>query len=322
MNSTALSSSAYFANLQIVIIRSLLTPTYIIGTLNNLANIFIFYQYSLRINICSWYFIGASIGHLFYLNFGCLTRVIWAWTKYDLSVFSLPYCRFRIYVVLNGLTISRYFFCLISIDRWMITSRNAHIRQLSSAKVARWLIIVGISFLSLVNLFVSVNYIIDRTAGCASRTDSFYAIFFTIYNTMLSLVPLSTLFIFSLLILMNIKQVKGRISPTELATIHVHPSPIRRKYPKKDIQFIKLSLVQVAGYMLFNTLHAYNTIYGIITTNKHKTSDQRAVDGFLYGMGLNLHYVYTGVCFICTFLRIIFHCFAFRLPSFCTQLHR
>ena len=298
MNSTAFSSSLNLANLQIQIIRSLLTPVYIIGTLNNLANIFIFYQSSLRSNICSWYFIGASISHLLYLNFGCLTRVIWAWTKYDLSLISLPFCRFRIYVVLNGLTISRYLFCLISIDRWMITSKNANIRQLSSSKIAQWLIIGGIFLLLILNIFVSVDYIIDKISGCGPGTSPVYAVFNTIYNTLLSLLPLTTLFIFSLLILVNIKQMNDRISPLKLAILQTDPSRIRREYPKKDIQFIKLALVQVAGYMLFNTLHGYNTIYGVITTNKPKSADRRALDGFLYGMGLNLHYTYTGVFYI------------------------
>ncbi len=53
--------------------------------------------------------------------------------------------------------------------------------------------------------------------------------------------------------------------------------------------------MQVAGYILFNTLHGYNTIYGVVTQNKMKTADRQAIDGFIYGMGLNLHYTYTGV---------------------------
>jgi hypothetical protein len=69
----------------------------------------------------------------------------------------------------------------------------------------------------------------------------------------------------------------------------------RQRYHKKDIQFIKLALIQVAGYILFNTLHGYNTIYGVVTQNKMKTADRQAIDGFIYGMGLNLHYTYTGV---------------------------
>jgi hypothetical protein len=298
MNSTTITLSSYLANVQIQIIRSLLTPTYIIGNLNNLANILIFSQSSLRSHICSWYFIGASIGHLFYLNMGCSTRVIWAWTQYDLSLISLSFCKTRIYFVLDGLIISRYLFCLISIDRWMITSRNIVIRQQSSPKLALRLIIGGVLFLLILNIFVSVGYVISKNLGCGPSTEPVYSLFYTIYNIALSLVPLSILFTFSVLILLNIQHTRHhQISPiNQVTSIHVIPHR-RQRFRKKDIQFIKLSLIQVAGYILFNTLHGYNTIYGAITQNRIKTADQQAIDGFMYGMGLNLHYMYTGVNF-------------------------
>ncbi len=296
MNSTTITLTIYLANVQIEIIRSLLTPVYIIGNLNNLANILVFSQNSLRSHICSWYFIGASIGHIVYLNTGCLTRILWAWTQYDLSVISLPYCKARIYFVLDGLIISRYLFCLISIDRWMITSRNISIRQQSSPKMARRLIISGVFFLLILNIFVSIRYTIDKNSGCGPSTESVYFLFYTIYNVALSLVPLCTLFIFSVLILFNIRYPSHhQISPITQTTLN-HAMPYRRqRYHKKDIQFIKLALIQVAGYILFNTLHGYNTIYGVVTQNKMKTADRQAIDGFIYGMGLNLHYTYTGV---------------------------
>jgi len=131
MNSTTITLTTYLANVQTLIIKSLLTPAYIIGNLNNLADILIFSQSALRSHICSSYFISASIGHLLYLNMGCLKRVIWTWTQYDLSLISLPFCKARIYFVLDGLIISRYLFCLIAIGRWMVISRNTQSRQQS-----------------------------------------------------------------------------------------------------------------------------------------------------------------------------------------------
>jgi hypothetical protein len=296
MNSTTISFAIYLANVQIEIIRSLLTPIYIIGNLDNLANILIFSQNSLRSHICSWYFIGASIGHLIYLNVGCLTRVIWAWTQYDLSLISLPFCKIRIYFVLDALTVSRYLFCLISIDRWMITSRNNNIRQLSSPKIARRLIIGGVSFLIIVNIFISISYIINKTLGCVASATPGYALLNTIYNIALSLVPLCILSIFSILILFHIRQSNHyHIAPITQTTLQQNIPYQPRQYHRKDIQYIKLALVQVVGYMLFNTLHGYNTIYAVITANQIKTINRQALDAFLYGMGLNLHYTYTGV---------------------------
>jgi hypothetical protein len=176
----------------------------------------------------------------------------------------------------------------------MITSRNIRIRQLNSPKIARRLIIGGISFLFTINIFISINYIIDKIQGCVASTKPRYTLLNTIYNTALSLVPLFTLFIFSLLILCQIRKSNHHHQISPITQTIVRRS-ISVQNHRKDVQFIKLALVQVAGYMLFNTLHGYNTIYAVITANKIKTANQLAIDGFLYGMGLNLHYTYTGV---------------------------
>ncbi|CAF0745451.1 unnamed protein product [Adineta steineri] len=56
---------------------------------------------------------------------------------HDLSSISFPFGKIRIYFVLNGLNISRYLLCLISFDRWMITSRDVGIREKSSPELAR-----------------------------------------------------------------------------------------------------------------------------------------------------------------------------------------
>ncbi|CAF4802983.1 unnamed protein product [Rotaria sp. Silwood1] len=182
MNSTTITLTVYLANIQIQIIRYLLTITLIIGNLSNLTNILIFSQHSLRSHICSWYFIGSSIGHLLYLNMGCLTRVISAWTH--------------------------------------------------------------------------------------------------------------------VLVLFNIRHTgHHQIAPTTLIGLNHEIRYRRRRLRKKDIQYIKLSLIQVAAYIVFNTLHGYNTIHEVITQNQIKTPEQRAIEGFLSGTGLNLHYVYTGITF-------------------------
>ncbi|UJR23778.1 hypothetical protein I4U23_026754 [Adineta vaga] len=301
MNSTAVPLSIYLGNIQIQLVRVLLTPTFIIGNLNNLVNIVAFSQSSLRSHVCSYYFIGASIAHLLYLNMGCSTRMIWGWTGYDLSLISDIFCKIRIYLVITGLTISRYFLCLISIDRWMITSRSAVIRRISSFKTARRLIITGIVVILLLAIHVPFAYILIKNIMCGPSIESNLFVFYTIYNVALSLTPLIILVVFSLLLLCNILHI-GRqgidpVTRTAVTTDGVHR---RGRFKKKDIQFIKLALIQVFAYLVFNTLHGYNTIYAVITQRQIKTTNQQAVENFLNGIGLNFHYIYTGVRFLLT----------------------
>ena len=306
MNSTTVTVSVYLANIQTQIIRSLLTSIYIIGNLTNLTNILIFLQPTLRSHVCSYYFISLSLAHLLYLNMGCSTRVIWAWTNYDLSLKSLAFCKARIYFVLVGLTTARYLLCLISIDRWMITSRYALTRQLSSRKIARRLIIGGIICLLFIVIHTCFGYTIIRNTSCGVPTESALFILTTIFNVALSLVPLIILVIFSLLMLYNIHHVeKQQITPAERTTGANVGSFNGRRYKKKDIQFIRLTLLQVTAYFVFNTLLAYNTIYTVVTQYHTKTADRQALDEFLYGLGLNLHYTYTGVKFLARIIRFI-----------------
>jgi len=160
-------------------------------------------------------------------------------------------------------------------------------------------------FLLILNIFVSVWYVIDKDAGCGPSTDPVYSLFYTIYNIILSLVPLFTLFIFSVLTLFDIWSASHhRISPMIQTPLNHNISQQTQRYRKKDIQFMKWSLIQVADYIIFTTRHGYNTIYGVIAQNKIKTADQTAVHGFMYGMGLNLHYTYRGINFFFLYLSI------------------
>ena len=151
---------------------------------------------------------------------------------------------FHFHFVLMGLTSSHYLLCLISIDRWMITSRSANIRQQRSSKVARRLTIGGVLFLIIINILVSVGFTISTNLGCGSSTDSVYFMFYTIDNTTLSLAPLTILVIFSILILINIRHTHHhQIFPRTQTTVIQEVTNQTRRFRKKDMQYIKLALI-------------------------------------------------------------------------------
>jgi hypothetical protein len=168
-----------------------------------------------------------------------------------------------------GLATSRYLLCLISVDRWMITSRTAANRRQSSLKVARLLIIGGVLFLIIANIFECLQYVFDAERGCGPSIASMNCLLYTIYNITLSLGPLFILIMFSVLVLINIHHTGHRqVLLTTQPAPNNHIPNQRARYHKKDVQFIELSLIQVAGYILFNTL------YGFITQKNIKTDDQ------------------------------------------------
>lgn len=87
----------------------------------------------------------------------------------------------------------------------MITSKYLTIRQLSSRKIAKRLLIGGISFIIIINIFVSVGYTINKNVGCGPLSESVYSVFYIIYNIILSLGPLCILSMFSVHTLFHVQ---------------------------------------------------------------------------------------------------------------------
>ena len=286
---TVTTTQSSLTVIQNLITQYTFTIIFILGNFSNLANILVFLQKSLRTTACSWYFILVSLGHLVFLYFGCLTRIITAWTNQDLTRISIIYCRIRIYFLTISLLTARYFLCFISIDRWMITSRKNSIRQLSSLKIARWFIIIGTSFCMIFSINFPIWYRIEGSKGCIGAPDTFYPLFYTIYNLVITLGPFFLMILFSLLVLYNLRQVNRRQVTCGTQT------NTGQQFRRKDIQFIKLSLIQVLLYILFNTFYAYNATYAFITQSTTKTTERAAIDSFLSTIGLNISYLYMAV---------------------------
>jgi len=284
------------AIIQNLITEYTFTVIFILGNFSNLANILVFLQKSLRSNACSWYFALVSLGHLIFLYFGCLTRIITAWSGYDLTRTSINYCRIRIYFLTFSLLMARYFLCFISIDRWMITSTKSSIRRLSSLKIARWFIIFGTSFCTLFGINFPIWYQIEGSRGCIGAPNTFYPLFYTIYNLVITLGPFFIMILFSLFVLNNLRQVRRRqIACSTRVNGTRSLRNTGRKFKRKDIQFIKLSLIQVFIYILFNTFYGYNATYAFITQSTVKTTERAALDSFLSTMGLIISYSYMAV---------------------------
>ncbi|UJR13201.1 hypothetical protein I4U23_000223 [Adineta vaga] len=105
-----------------------------------------------------------SISQLISLISNGLYRIIsTGWSNgYDFSQQSADLCKFRVYSYVFSIALSRHFLCLISLDRWMKTSRSVSLREKSSRKYARWLI--PLSFL----FWILIEYPQILTSGCLS----------------------------------------------------------------------------------------------------------------------------------------------------------
>ena len=303
-----LSLLKQISQIQVQIIKYEEPVILVLGSLGNLANIFIFGRRELRKNVCSWYFICLSIAHLLLLDSFCLARIITTTTGNNVFQYIRSLCKIRTYFFVLSCLLSRYFLCLISIDRWMITSSSARLRQQSSTRVSRWLIIIGIIFWTIYSSHVAIGFE-TGPVECTPPAGSAYAIFYTIESIITSMAPMFIMSVFSFLTVHNVRsRMIRQIHPT-MATLSIHTETQQismsnvqssRQLFKRNIQLVRLSLLQVILYFLLNTIWSILPLYQVlIGTQALMNINQQLTALFLGRLGLNLFFTYTAVrCFV------------------------
>jgi hypothetical protein len=181
--------ASQLATLQNQILSYYLPPVYAVGMVGNAINIFVFSNKQLRVNICSWYFICVSLSQLLLLNSACLARIVAVLSVHDVSRYALGLCKFRAYLYILSLVLSRHFICLISLDRWLVTSSSAWRRRISSRRPARWIIGCSIVFWSIFSVHVFIGYV-GQSFGCGPDNGSSYDVFYSIYSIVTAISPM------------------------------------------------------------------------------------------------------------------------------------
>lgn len=287
----------------------------LIGILTNTMNLLIFSRRAMRQNICSWYFLCLSLIHLLILVTMCSQTALPPWTGYNIAGSIVAFCKIRQYLFDLLTSLSRHFICLISIDRWMITSTNVWLRRQSSPRIARWIIVISVMFWSLFNIHALVEFNIVSNI-CTASTASMYFFFYSIYSIIITISPMMIMILFSILTLENLH--RNRVVP--IASVnsiifnpmgnmisHVHSNPQqRRRRSQRDIHLIRLSVIQVVAFLIFNSIWTMFPLHLFITSSRGiRTLEERLLSGILSGFGLNLIYTYATVYFF--FSQTIFH---------------
>lgn len=271
-----------------------LPPIYVLGTIGNLVNAAIFCHPKFRSAGCSWYFLFVSLAHIFLLNTSCLIRIITVASHFDAFAYVLALCKFSGYMDVLSLVLSRNFLCLICIDRWIVTSSNAWIRRQSSPRIALWTIGITTTIWIVFSVHAWVGYSI--LPGIVCYTPRSYVLFYSLYNIIIAIGPLICMVVFSVLILINVRQIGRRIQPSMNSTVEHQTNNVVRGRKKRDQQFIRLTLFQVMFYVSFN---AIRTITPFVTYWRTvvvvSVGDERALIYFAHYIGIYLLYTYAAV---------------------------
>jgi hypothetical protein len=272
-----------------------LLPIFIIGMGSSIVNIIIFARRKLRSNVCSWYFICVSLAQILLLFFSGLYRtIVTGWSNgFDLTQTSSGLCKFRGYGFLLSLALSRYFLCLVSLDRWMKTSRSAWLRQKSSPKVARWLIGQGVLFWMLFTIHALFGFQIVPIVGCTPMANIIYGLFFSISTIVINIVPFVLMGIFCLLILKNVRKRGRAINPATMEALRIGTDHPRQS--RTDFQLIRLSIAQSIFFLIFNCIPSVIPLYSFLTRYQVKNADQQAIEGLINDMGTAFTHTFTAV---------------------------
>jgi hypothetical protein len=105
------------------------------GLFGNSMNIFIFRSTrAYRTSPCTFYFLVGSIFNNLYILINLTSRIVVATYRFDLTNYSVVWCKTRHFFILTLSSITFTCSCLAKIDQFLVRSRNIHLRKCSNIK--------------------------------------------------------------------------------------------------------------------------------------------------------------------------------------------
>lgn len=290
--------SLILTNVRVGLTSYLYCPLFVLGNIGNVLNILVFSQKSMRTSVCSIYFLIVSIANLLSINIGYLTRILPTLGVPDPSRNVEWYCKGRAYISGFSLTLARHFLCVITIDRFLVTSTQVAVRQLSSMKLVKWLVPTSCISWAIFYIHTLIGYETTRGGTSCGRQAGFYSTFTTVCTISIdAILPIVTMMTFNLLMLKNINGLrlireKTSTQPQLVRAVPEVGMPTNGRannngrfqhqgMQRIEKQLTRLSFIQVFIYVIFNLPNAAYVVYMLIATNDSKTADRVAIESFV-----------------------------------------
>ncbi|CAF1045343.1 unnamed protein product [Adineta ricciae] len=199
----------------------------IFGSIGNLLNIYVFtlwsrsrrtlkdhHQDTHQANNSSLYLLASSISNLIVLLYPLVTRIIFDGFNYSVSQNQVIFlCKIRFFVLHTSDLMSLTYFCMATFDRYLITSRNAHLRNLSTTKHRTiQIILLVFLFFCLHNIPLLIFFEVSSTGDCDVNSNQYS--YYYLYATQIFLhgiFPIVFLSIFGTLTFQQLKQLQVHV---------------------------------------------------------------------------------------------------------------
>jgi hypothetical protein len=271
-------SASSFAAFTVQFNRFVPIPIFFSGVFGNIFNILIFTRPSLIKNPCSMYFMSSSIANLITLFFGLLTRYLNDGFRIDVISTNLAFCKIRYFLLHGSLVLSSWFTVLAGIDRYCISSFDAHRRQLSNVKNARRLVALTTLIVSALYAQIFGVFTIQQLVSgpyCYAQPGAYRIFYDFFYFATYSFTPPIAMIIVGLATVHNIHRIRRHITPMSTNTTNGNP------LTKRDRQMIKMLLIQVIFTVILTLPIAVQKLYSTFTQNEVKGAYQLAAENFI-----------------------------------------
>jgi hypothetical protein len=267
----------------------------VIGTVSCILNLIIFMKKNLRKNPCSIYLIAFNVTNLLLVYTSLFLSTLSYGFNTNLPSYNLGFCHFDLYIGFLLDILSPFYLILASVDRVLVTSRNARTRKRSTHRLAYICIISGTIFWSLYHIhaliFSNIIEILPNYFICYFATNTYLE--YTSYYSLIVkafLVPLCMI-VLGLRTIRNVRSVgRAQVAPA-LSTTRTGEGNAVQSPHSKDRQLIKILTINIGVYLIFNLMLSSILLYDQITQNWVKSALQSQIDLFLLYVSLFSSYI-------------------------------
>jgi hypothetical protein len=272
-----------------VIVVTVSIVNLILGAVGLIFNVLIFIQPSLRREPFSLYFLSSTYFNLFVVFVIIPVRIVSDGFNMELANYNLGICKIEFFSFYAIRTISCWLITLACIDRYLHSSRNARIRQLSSLKMTRMAIrmtsvVIIISYSHMI-IYYEITYMSDQfgniTPACYGQKGIYRTFVAFWYMTLYSLCPSFLMLLFGVLTMNNLRQ-RRRVLPT---------GPRANRMPRRtDIQLWRMLVAQVMVTIISTLPLSIYRLYASFTVNLPKDTLRRAQENLAFEVAATLSY--------------------------------
>ncbi|CAF0967812.1 unnamed protein product [Adineta steineri] len=254
----------------------------VIGSISCILNLMVFMKDGLRKNPCSVCFIAINMTNFAYIYLGLLFVVLPSGYGIDPSTNNIDFCRFRYYADTILTCWESSYLILASIDRTMITSRNANTRKRSTRRLIFICIISIAIFWALFHIHALIfaqileegpNYFV-----CYYQPGA-YTTFITYYSLFINgLIPPFLMILFGIQTVKNARQLGRKTGPAKSSNVGSVSVGGTHIVQSKDQQLIRIVLVDIITYIICKCPVTLFLIYQQITQYQMKSAQQEIIE--------------------------------------------